>query len=265
MIEAEHPKRPARKMGRKNDAIDALRAAREVLTAERHATPRGHGQRDAIAAVQAVRRSAISSATDAERQLLALAVTAPENLASKVRDHTTVEIVEICSRWRPDAISDDVMRVIAATMRTLAQRISGLRAEAAGHEKTLGDLVKAWRPDLLELRGVGPVVAGIVLAAWSHQGRVHSEAAFAMIAGCAPIPASSGKTIRHRLNRHGDRQLNYAIHVIYVSRARTDPATKTYIERRLSEGKTKRETRRCVKRYIARQLFRILENPLDKT
>jgi transposase len=265
VIEAEHPKRPARKMGRKNDAIDALRAAREALAADRHATPRGHGQRDAIAAVQATRRSAISAATDAERQLLALAVTAPECLAGKVRDHSTVEVVGICSRWRPDAIGDQSTRVIAATMRTLAQRITTLRAEATDHEQTLTELVKAWRPDLLALHGVGPVVAGIVLVAWSHPGRVHSEGAFAMIAGCAPIPASSGTTVRYRLNRHGDRQLNYAIHIIYLSRARTDPATNAYIQRRLAQGKTTRETRRCVKRYIARQLFQILEHPLDKT
>jgi transposase len=148
-------------------------------------------------------------------------------------------------------------------MRRIAQRVNALREEANEHETTIKTLVKSWRPDLLAQQGVGPIVAGIVLAAWSHPGRIHSEAAFAMIAGCAPIPASSGETIRHRLNRQGDRQLNWAIHVVYLQRMRHHEATKTYIARRRAEGKTSRETRRCVKRYIARELFQLLEKPLD--
>lgn len=263
VIEVDRPKRPARRMGQKDDGIDALRAAREALASTRHTSPRASGQRDAVAAVQMARRSAIASATDAERQLLGLATTAPEQLAGKPRDHTTVQIVNTCARWRPDAIADEWTRSIASTMRRIAHRIIALRDEADEHERTLAKLVEAWRPDLLARRGVGPVVAGIVLGAWSHPGRIHSEAAFAMIAGCAPIPASSGQTVRHRLNRQGDRQLNWAIHVIYLQRARHDEATRAYIERRRKEGKTSREIRRCVKRYIARELFNLLEHALD--
>ena len=148
-------------------------------------------------------------------------------------------------------------------MRRIAQRILSLRDEADEHEATIAALVKAWRPDLLEQRGVGPIVAGIVLAAWSHQGRIHSEGAFAMIAGCAPIPASSGQTTRHRLNWQGDRQLNWAIHVVYLQRMRHHEAIRTYIACRRVEGKTSREIRRCVKRYIARELFQLLGRPLD--
>jgi transposase len=263
VIEVDRPKRPARRMGQKDDGIDALRAARETLATTRHATPRASGQRDAVAAVQAARRSAIGSATDAERQLLGLATTAPEQLAHKLRGRTTANIVKTCARWRPDTIADEWTRSIASTMRRIAQRIIALRDEAAKLEQTLTNLVKDWRPDLLARRGVGPVVAGIVLGAWSHPGRIHSEVAFAMIAGCAPIPASSGQTVRHRLNRHGDRQLNWAIHVIYLQRARHDQTTHAYIDRRRAEGKTDREIRRCVKRYIARELFNLLEHPLD--
>jgi transposase len=102
-----------------------------------------------------------------------------------------------------------------------------------------------------------------VLGAWSHPGRIHSEAAFAMIADCAPIPASSGQTVRHRLNRQGDRQLTWAIHVIYLQRARHHEPTRVYIDRRRQEGKTNHGIQRCLKRYIARELFNLLEQPLD--
>ena len=125
-------------------------------------------------------------------------------------------------------------------------------------------LVEQWRPDLLELVGVGPIVAATALVVWSHPGRIHSEAAFAMLAGVAPIPASSGMTNRHRLNRRGDRHLNCAIHIVALQRQRRDTVTKAYFERRRSEGKTDREIRRCLKRYIARELYRVLESRLDK-
>jgi hypothetical protein len=263
VVEVDRPKRPARRMGLKDDGIDALRAARETLVSTRPAAPRGHGQRDAVAAAQAARKSAIASATDAERQLLGLAATAPDELASKLRDHTTAYVVKTCARWRPEMLADQPTRSIATTMRRLARRIIDLRDEADEHEATVKNLVAVWRPDLLDQQGVGAIVAGIVLSAWSHPGRIHSEAAFAMIAGCAPIPASSGQTVRHRLNRQGDRQLNWAIHVIYLQRLRHHEPTKAYITRRRAEGKTSREARRCVKRYIARELFNLLEHPLD--
>ena len=126
--------------------------------------------------------------------------------------------------------------------------------------------MRSWRPDLLEQPGVGPIVAATVLCAWSHPGRFRSEAAFAMLAGAAPIPASSGKTTRYRLNRYGDRQLNRALHTIALVRLRYDPATRAYADRRTAEGKTDREIKRCLKRYIARDLYRLLEDqpqPLD--
>ena len=121
--------------------------------------------------------------------------------------------------------------------------------------------MRSWRPDLLALCGVGPIVAAVVLTAWSHPGRCRSDAAFAMLAGAAPIPASSGKTVRYRLNRSGNRQLNRALHTIALSRLQHDPDTRAYAETRRAQGKTDREIKRCLKRYIARQLFRQLENP----
>jgi transposase len=119
--------------------------------------------------------------------------------------------------------------------------------------------VRAWHPELLDQCGVGPIVAATVLCAWSHAGRFRSEGAFASLAGTAPIPASSGMTTRHRLNRLGDRQLNRALHVVVINRLRCDPETRAYVERRRKEGKSDREIKRCLKRYVARQLYRQLE------
>jgi transposase len=139
----------------------------------------------------------------------------------------------------------------------------GSGAEAADHQTALRTIVRAWRPDLLDTFGVGPVVAAVILCAWSHPGRCRNEAAFASLAGVAPIPASSGLTTRHRLNRCGDRQLNRALHTIALNRMRYDATTRAYVERRRADGRTDREIRRCLKRYIARQLYRQLEQPLD--
>lgn len=153
-------------------------------------------------------------------------------------------------------------------LRALARRVLQLKAEAVAHEQAIRAVVSSWRPDLLEQFGVGPIVAATVLCAWSHPGRCRSEAAFATLAGVAPIPASSGMTNRHRLSRYGDRQLNSALHTVVLSRLRSDPATQTYASRRRAQGKTDREIRRCLKRYVARQLFRQLEGPtkaLDAT
>jgi transposase len=119
--------------------------------------------------------------------------------------------------------------------------------------------VRAWRPDLLRQHGVGPIVAANVLCAWSHAGRCRSDAAFAMLGGAAPIPASSGQTVRHRLNRSGDRHLNQALHLIVLTRLAHDPATRAYATRRRVQGKTNREIKRCLVRYVARQLYRLLE------
>jgi len=146
-------------------------------------------------------------------------------------------------------------------LRSLARRFRALTKEAVEHQKAILAIIRCWRPDLLEQFGVGPIVAATVLCAWSHSGRIHSEAAFAMLAGVAPIPANSGQvTNRYRLNRYGDRQLNRALHTIVQSRIRYHASTRDYVARRTTEGKTSREIKRCLSRYIARDLYRLLES-----
>jgi transposase len=162
-------------------------------------------------------------------------------------------------RLRPRSTWDPKTIATAASLRALAHRIQLLNAEIAHHSRAITTLVRAWRPELLTPCGVGPIVAAIVLCAWSHPGRCRTDAAFAMLGGAAPIPASSGQTVRVRLNRSGDRQLNQALHLIVLTRLRYDPATRAYAQRRRAEGKTNREIRRCLVRYVARQLYRLLE------
>lgn len=144
-------------------------------------------------------------------------------------------------------------------LRSTAQRVRHLQTEARDREKGILHIVRQQAPELLELLGVGPITAAQILVSWSHPGRFRSEAAFASIAGVAPIPASSGLTNKHRLNRGGDRQLNRAMHTITLIRMWLDPTTKTYVARRISEGKSSRDAQRCLKRNVCRQIFKILE------
>ncbi|WP_147201383.1 IS110 family transposase, partial [Pseudonocardia asaccharolytica] len=260
--ELDRPVRPARRAGAKSDVLDAERAARDALARTRLAAPKTGPERAALAALLAARRSAVDAATTAQRQLRALVITAPEQVRARFRGHSTRTMIDIAGRVRPGAATADVeVFTVLSTLRALAGRIRALETEATDHERAIRALVRSWRPDLLDLTGVGPIVAAVVLTAWSHPGRCRNDAAFAMLAGAAPIPASSGKTVRFRLNRCGNRQLNRALHTIALSRLRYDPDTRTYAEGRRAEGKTDREIKRCLKRYIARQLYRQLENP----
>ena len=250
VVELDRPERTKRRNGAKSDSLDAVRAAREALARPRLGTPRSGADRQALAHTVAVRRSAVQAAADARRQLFSLVMTAPEPIRARFRGASGMELVKIVAGLRVQTAWDFETTTIVTGLRTLARRIKDLTDEAAVHEKAIAKIVRSWRPDLLAQPGVGPITAAIVLTAWSHSGRVHSEAAFAMLAGVAPIPANSGQTTtRWRLNRHGDRQLNYALHTIALSRIRYDDRTSAYIERRTSQGKTIREARRCLKRW----------------
>ena len=261
VIELDRPERAQRRHGAKSDPLDAIRAAREALSRPRLGSPRAAGDRQALSVLLAARRSAVEAAGDAQRQLFSLVIAAPEQLRARFRGQKLPGMIKTATALRVHPAWDVETTTTVTTLRSLARRARALTEEAAEHEKAITVIVRSWRPDLLQQPGIGPIVAATVLCAWSHPGRVHSEAAFAMLAGVAPIPATSGQvTNRHRLNRYGDRRLNCALHTIALSRARYHQPTRDYISRRTTEGKTPREIKRCLKRYIARDLYRLLEH-----
>lgn len=261
VIELDRPERAQRRHGAKSDPLDAVRAAREALSRPRLGAPRSGGDRQALSVLLAARRSAVNAATDAQRQVFSLVIAAPEQIRARFRGQEVPAMLKTAAALRIHPSWDLETTTTVTALRSLARRARTLAEEAAEHEKAIRAIVRSWRPDLLEQLGIGPIVAATVLCAWSHSGRIHSEAAFAMLAGVAPIPANSGQvTTRYRLNRYGDRQLNRALHTIVLSRIRYDHATRDYVARRTREGKTTREIKRCLKRYIARDLYRLLEH-----
>jgi transposase len=259
VVEIDRPSRPARKNGAKDDGLDAIRAAREALGREHLARPRARGAREALRVLVATRRAAMLARIAAICQLKALVVSAPDELRESLRGLPTRELIRTCARLHRMTGHDDERRGTVLALRATARRIEYLTLEQADLECELERLVRQLRPELLELVGVGVQVAAQILVSWSHPGRIRSEAAFAAMAGVAPVPASSGEITRHRLNRSGDRQLNRAIHNIVLTRMRVDPQTQAYVARRQAEGRSAREIRRCLKRAVARQLFRFLE------
>lgn len=261
VVEVDRPRRGGRRNRAKSDLLDAVAAAREAMSRPVPARPRSRGLRAGLAALLAVYESATAAAALAQRQLGDLAVTAPEALRSRLGDRSGPAAMRTVSRWRPQQHWDPETLGYATAMVELARRWAQLQQQANRQRQAISRIVASWRPDLLRLNGVGPIVAAMVLCAWSHPGRIRSEAAFAALAGVAPIPASSGRIQRHRLNRNGDRRLNRAIHIITLSRLRYHPETRQYVQRRQAEGKTSTEIRRCLKRYVARQLYHQLEHP----
>jgi transposase len=174
-------------------------------------------------------------------------------------------LIRRCSRFRrSDSRTPDELAIVLV-LRSLARRIEAATAEASELEREIVEHVRALVPDLLNESGVAPISAAQLIVTWSDRNRVRSEACFARLAGVAPLPASSGQTIRHRLSRGGDRQLNRALHTVILHRRQHDPATKAYIARRLAEGKSSRETTRMLKRYLARHLYRVMQNATPLT
>lgn len=259
VYEVERPRRSGRRKRGKSDALDALRAARSLLEGEELATPRAGGAREALRCLLQTRESAIQARRSALNQLRALVVTCPEQLRAELRSLTRARLLARCRRLRPQSVGDPELAGTYLALRLLAGRIEALTCEERLLARELRVLVEQEAPALLAERGVGPISAAQLLVSWSHKGRLRSEACFARLGGAPPIPASSGQSVRHRLDRGGDRKLNRALHQIVVSRRKCDPRTAAYIARRTAEGKSEREAIRCLKRYLARHLFRVLE------
>jgi len=242
-----------------------VRAAREALACDHLAQPRRRGRREAIRVLLAAREGAVRARTQAIAQLKALIVSAPQGLRDQLRGGTTDEQVSRAARLRTGPAQSQEHRATICALRATARRVLTLAAEADDHESQLELLVREHAPQLLAQPGIGTISAAQILCAWSHRGRIRSEAAFASLAGVSPIPASSGTIVRYRVNRGGDRQLNRALHTIVLSRLSHDAETRAYAQRRSAEGKTAREIKRCLKRHLARSIFRLLESMPEAT
>lgn len=243
----------------KSDTLDAHRIAAAVLPLDEQQLrqPRlNEGVRAALRILVTARESMTTERTRAVNALTALLRVNDLGLDAR-KPLTGTQIVE-ASRWRSreEPLAKSVARSEAVR---LAKHITELDADIKTNNDQITGLVEiSEAAPLLKETGIGPVTAAICLTVWSHRGRVHSEAAFASLAGASPIQASSGNTVRHRLNRGGDRTLNKALHIIALSRMTCDPTTIDYVLKRQAEGRTKKEIRRCVKRYLARRIYRIL-------
>ncbi len=260
VLEAGRSPRDERRLRGKDDGLDAIRAARAALGSDQLALPRAGQRREALRLLLLARRGAVDVRRQALVQLRSVIVTAPERLRRELRVLPQQRLIERCSRLRRSASRAPDELAATLVLRTLARRVQAATAEAAELEAEIAAHVRALAAPLLDEPGVGPIVAAQLIVAWSHSGRIRSEAAFARLAGAAPIPASSGQTTRHRLSRGGDRQLNRALHTVILHRRLHDPVTKDYSARRVAEGKTRRDAVRLLKRYLARHLYRLLQN-----
>jgi transposase len=249
----------------KSDAIDAVRAARELLARPHPAQMRADGDREALRLLMIDRDNAVQSCKTARTALAAVLVTAPAPLREQLRCLPRQRRAKECAALTCPPAADRQTRVLHQTLSGLGQRIATLAQTAAELEAQIAAIVEEMTPGLIAAEdGLGALSAAQLLLSWSHAGRIRSEAAFAMLSGTAPVPVSSGRTDRHRLNRLGDRQLNRALHIVAVNRMRCHPPTQAYAARRLAEGKTERDIRRCIKRYLARHLYRALNKQLNQ-
>ncbi len=249
---------PKRDRGQdKDDTIDAIKAARSVLgkRVDRLADVRAGELQEALKVLLAARDRMATESTRSVNALTALLRGVDLGIDAR-RKLTSTQIRQV-ARWRTRSESPAATIARAEAVR-LATRIMQLLTELAANKTQLRQIVAAHAPVLLDTYGVGPVNAAIVLSVWSHHGRIHHEAALAKLGGVSPIKIESGDSTEHRLNRGGDRQLNRALHSIAKTRMERDPHTQAYVERRTQQGLSKRRIRRCLKRYIARQLFRTL-------
>lgn len=264
VVEVEQPERKNRRGKGKSDQIDAHLAVTFLAACDvdRLPTPRADGDREALRILLVARERLSTEATAATNQLRALLLTGDDHDRDLARGRLPLATLTAITRRRSPAGASRLEVIRHQELRRLATHLREHRGELKANTTTITEIVTDLAPALLDLTGVGPVSAATAILAYSHPGRVRNDAAFAALAGTSPIPASSGLHHCHRLNRGGDRALNKAIYTIAITRQRCDPDTKAYTARRSAEGKTPRQIRRCLKRYITRELYRTLNTQL---
>src|SRR3954447_2420091 len=264
VIEVGRPNRAERRRAGKSDPLDAVEAARAALGGRAKAVAKARdGGVEAIRVLTVAKRSARQARIKAVLQMRHLVVTAPDDLHRRFTGLTVPALVSAAARLRPSSSGDVVIAATKAALASLAQRVESLDDELADIDAHLLRLLNSTAPELLALFGVGPdTAAALLVAAGDNPQRLRSEAAWARLCGAAPIPASSGKTIgRYRLNPGGDRQANSALWRIAMVRIAHDPRTTEYFNRKVQQGRSKREVIRTLKRYIAREVYPYLPRP----
>jgi transposase len=261
--EVERPKRQDRQGRRrrgKSDPTDAEAAGRAIQAGTALGEPKaGDGAVEMIRTLRVARRSAVKARTQAVNQLHGLVITAPDPLRARLQALPVAQLVAVSGGLRPGAQPATTLAATKLALKSLAVRYAQLTREIAALDVQLSRLVASTAPALLAAKGLGVETAGALLvAAGDNPDRVRSEAAFARLCGVAPLPASSGRTTRHRLSRGGNRDANRALYLLAIGRMGWDERTQTYVQRRTTEGLSKAEIIRCLKRYIAREVYQLI-------
>jgi transposase len=261
VLEVTAPDRQDRRRRGKNDDLDAQNAAHAAFSGSRTVTPRSRdGMVESLRVLKACRKTAVSARRVALQMLHNTIICAPEGLRDQLRAMTRMQLIRTVAAWRPDLTAyRDVEAAYRIALKSLARRYLELHDEIADLDMMIGAIVAELAPELIARNSIGcNGAAQLLLTAGDNPERLKSEAGFAALCGVSPVPASSGKTVRHRLNRGGDRAANSALHIIAIGRLRTDEKTKAYVARRIAEGHSKLDAIRALKRYIAREVYGII-------
>ncbi len=261
VLEVTTPDTHDRRKRGKNDDLDAQNAAHAAFAGRRTVTPKSRdGMIEALRVLKACRKTAVAARRVALQMIHNTIVCAPDELREALRNLTRMQLIRTLAAWRPDLT--DYRNVVSAyriTLKSLGRRYLELHDEIADLDAMITAIVDELAPALVAQNSIGHgSAAQLLLTTGDNAERLQSEASFAALCGVSPVPASSGKTTRHRLNRGGDRAANSALHIIAIGRLRTDPRTKAYVAKRLAEGHSKLEAIRCLKRYIAREVFTLI-------
>ena len=261
VLEVTTPDNQDRRRRGKNDDLDAQNAAHAAFAGKRTVTPRSRdGMVKSLRILSACRKTAVAARRVALQMIQNTIVCAPDGLRDTLRAMTRMQLIRTLAAWRPDLSGyRDVEGAYRIGLKSLARRYLELHDEIADLDAMIGAIVDELAPDLIARNSIGHTgAAQLLLTAGDNPERLRSEASFAALCGVSPIPASSGKTVRHRLNRGGDRHANSALHIIAIGRLRTDPKTKAYVAKRVGEGRSKLDAIRALKRYIAREVFGVI-------
>lgn len=261
VLEVTAPDRHDRRRRGKNDDLDAQNAAHAAFAGRRTVTPKSRdGMVESLRVLKACRKTAVAARRVALQMIQNTIVCAPDGLRDVLRDMTRMQLIRTLAAWRPDLTRyRDVEAAYRISLKSLGRRYLELHDEIADLDAVIGAIVNELAPNLVARNSIGHIgAAQLLLTAGDNPERLRSEASFAALCGVSPVPASSGKTIRHRLNRGGDRAANSALHIIAIGRLRTDPKTKAYVAKRIAKGHSKLDAIRALKRYIAREVFTLI-------